>query len=560
MRTALRPLVLLGLLASPLAAQDVPPVDPSRDASEADALRKRRSDLAGFRPGGALEAAKGPAPIEGGPCFPITRITLDGATLLQPEEIDALVKADVGRCLQGADIQRLMERIDQSYAGRGHITTRSYLPPQNIASGQLVLQVVEGRVAHLVMVDKDGAGIDTPRSRRQLALAFPGVKAELFQLRDFEQGLDQMNRLKSVQAVMQLQPGAVPGESDVVVQRSQQDWLRGVLTLNNKGARSTGRNRLEFELEADDAFGLNDSWSFGYDGTQNTNAISGDGSIPLGYWTLALEASYSEYLLPLGEMAELFGRSGTAGGSLTRMLARDQVSTTEASIGVKHRWSERFVNGAALTPQVLSTVRLGGKHIRQIGDSRWSFDAGLTLGTKAFGATADAAGIAADMPHAQFWKLDGGVFRAAPLGDWAALQTDLRVQLARVPLYPAEQLALGSETTVRGYEGAQALGDKGFYMRNDLLVGASALNAFWQKGQRPDWSRNLQLTGFFDVGAAYDHGTGDWGKVAGLGVGLGYATPRGAVNLTVAAPLVGQDGDFGIGEPLVQINLAAKAF
>lgn len=543
-------------------AQQIPDVpakavtDPGLEANRAAAMQERHDALRSFRPGGALQAELGPTPVEGGPCFVIQDISVDGAEALSPAEIGSVVHSYTGRCLQGADIQRLMERFDQIYAERGHITTRSYLPPQNLTTGQLALQIVEGKVAQVVMIDPQGRIVETHKADWQAASAFPGVQGRLFQLRDFEQGLDQMNRLKSVKAVMRLQPGVQPGDSDVLVLRQQGDRFRGILTFNNKGAESTGQNKIALDVEADDLIGINDSWSFGYNGSRNTNALALDVSVPWGYWTLGAAASYSEYLLPLTETAELFGTSESYSGKVARMLRRDQVSTTEAEFELAHTRAERFVNGAPLTPQWLTTARIGVRHIRQEGEARLSYDASLKLGLPILNASEDAADIGDGFPRAQFTKLEGGLYRVAPLADWGRLQSDLRLQYAPTALYPVEQVSLGSETTIRGYEAAEAVGDSGFWWRNDIQAAPEQLFA---RSNLPAWANNLQLTSFADMGAAHSHASGKWQAAAGVGIGVGYATKRASANMTVAVPLI-QDNEIKAGDPLLQLNVTFKAF
>ena len=95
----------------------------------------------------------------------------------------------------------------------------------------------------------------------------------LFDLRGFEQGLDQMNRLTSVDAKLQLQPGDTPGGSFVIVERAQADRFRGRAQFDTLGSDVNGRLRVTLGVELDDALGLNDAWAASLSGTANSNAI-----------------------------------------------------------------------------------------------------------------------------------------------------------------------------------------------------------------------------------------------------------------------------------------------
>lgn len=545
------------LLPAGSALAEVPPPDPGLEAQRAQDLQQRRDALETFRPAAALPTETEAPQVAGGPCFRIGDIVVEGAHAVPAESISAIVSPSIGRCLEGADIQNLMRGIDALYAERGFITSRTYLPAQNIAAGQLRLQVVEGSVAKITQVDAAGKPIAGYRARAELVTAFPGAEGRIFQLRDFEQGLDQMNRLKSVKATMRLVPGAEPGQSDVLVARQETDPLRATVSFDNTGARSTGRNRMVVEVQADNPLGLNDTWSLNYTGTQNTNALGFSGSVPWGSWTFGVSRSYSEYDLPLTLTSELYGRSEKDALTATRMLHRDQVSTTSLELEFATDHTDRFVNGAQLTPQDVTTLRAGLRHIRQIGESRWSFDGGLTLGLDGAGATEDPGDIRRDEAHAQFALLEGGIFRVAPLSSWGSLQNDLRLQYAPVSLYPSQQMYLGSQTTVRGYDGSVAAGDAGVTLRNDLLVDPGI---FVPKETRaPSWIGGAQASGFFDMGSVYDQSLDRWSAAAGIGIGLGYSTKRAAAKLSVALPLVG-DNRLRAGSPLLQFNLTVKAF
>jgi hemolysin activation/secretion protein len=485
----------------PLLAQQVN--DPILEEERRRQLEQRTNELGTMeRRGGAPDP--GPAQARGGPCFQINRLTVEGVTLLTPEELAAITRKYVPRCMQGADIQAVMRELDAAYADQGYITSKTYIPPQNLQAGELILTMLEGTVEDILLIDREKQ-IESKRGERQLKTAFPNAEGKLFQLRDFEQGLDQMNRLASVEAILKLQPGEEPGGSYVIVQRLQEDRMRGYARLDNQGSESTGRNKLSFDLEVDDLFGVNDTWTFGYSGSENTNALSFYGSLPYGYWTFETELAYSEYLTPLNALSELFGTSHTAGLEARYVAYRDQTSTTELNFGLRVRKSDRYINHVRLTPQNLSTVSLGVKHLRLGEKARNSYDATLTFGTKLLGADEDASGIGSNIPRAQFYKINAGWQRQGALGQAGTLVTDLRAQWSPHTLYGTEQLSLGSFSTVRGYEASVATGDMGVYMRNDLYLSPNIWN-FLPEDAAGKVAAKTQTHLFLDMGITHDHG------------------------------------------------------
>ncbi len=52
----------------------------------------------------------------------------------------------IAQCLTASDLNRLLSDITHAYLKRGYVTTRAYLPPQDLQDGVLQIQVIEGRL------------------------------------------------------------------------------------------------------------------------------------------------------------------------------------------------------------------------------------------------------------------------------------------------------------------------------------------------------------------------------------------------------------------------------
>lgn len=545
----MRLISILVLLAGTAHGQAL---DPVLEEERRRALEERTNTLGNFeQSGGAPDP--GPAQQRSGPCFQIDTLTVEGVTLLSPGELAAIIAKYVPNCMQGADIQAIMRELDGIYAERGHITSKTYIPPQNLTDGSLTLSMLEGVVENVLLVDGT-AQVETPRGERQLTTAFPNAEGTLFQLRDFEQGLDQMNRLQSVEATLRLLPGEEPGGSYALIQRVQTDPVRAYARIDNQGSESTGTNRLSFDLEWDDLLGINDAWTLGYAGSQNTNALSISASAPYGYWTFSSNLSYSEYLTPLSPIAELFGSSRSARIAADYVYSRDQTTTTKLRFNIQNRRGTRAINSVELTPQPLTTISAGIQHLALTPTARNSFDADLVVGTKWFGAIEDGSANAAITPQAQFVKLTGGWQRQAGVAELGTWVSDVRVQLTRDVLFGSEQVALGSGATVRGYQDIEAVGDLGIYWRNDLYVGQNPWTFL------PDNIANkVQTYAFADIGIARDLAQNETQKAAGYGFGLSYNTKYVTISAVFGQPLI-IDDKFDPGIPSLEFRLDGKLF
>ena len=72
-----------------------------------------------------------------------------GADHLDPELKQSLKRQYELTVMNGAQIQQLVDTISQWYKTQGYSLTRAVLPPQNIAEGQLIIQVHEVMVSHV---------------------------------------------------------------------------------------------------------------------------------------------------------------------------------------------------------------------------------------------------------------------------------------------------------------------------------------------------------------------------------------------------------------------------
>jgi hemolysin activation/secretion protein len=80
------------------------------------------------------------------PKFFIHKIQVTGVTRFSPKALETILHPYEDRPLGVSDINVLMGALTQAYVKSGYITTRVYLPEQNIQNGVLRLRVLEGRL------------------------------------------------------------------------------------------------------------------------------------------------------------------------------------------------------------------------------------------------------------------------------------------------------------------------------------------------------------------------------------------------------------------------------
>jgi hemolysin activation/secretion protein len=431
-------------------------------------------------PKGNLEIpAAGTPSAGGGPCRDIKDIVIGSAPNLPAADRKRIVDAYSGRCLRVHDIEQLMAEVTNAYITRGYVTTRVYLPQQDLSKGQLSVLVVEGVVEQ---ISANGKGAD----RVSLAGALPGVRGQPLNLRDLEQGLDQINRLQSNHATLDIEPGAVAGASRIVIHNQAARAFHLGATLDDTGEESTGKHQAGLTTALDSPLGVNDFLSLTY--RQGLPVSQGDHysrlgsvvySIPYGYTTASLAYSRSDYASTFstasGTVVATEGDSAVGSLKLEQVLHRGRSSRLTLSGSLTTKSTNNFLAGQYLdvssrnltTGDValnLTTGFLGGV---------FSVEGGYSRGFDALGAMNDASDLPASAPRAQFGRYNYNAsyalpFRAAGLD--ASFTSSFGGQRAKTALYGSEQILVGGIYSVRGFDHNSLSGDNGFVWRNELSV------------------------------------------------------------------------------------------
>jgi hemolysin activation/secretion protein len=478
------------------------------------------------RPPGTVDLGigkEGPLKGKSEQCFTIKTIELDGARSLSPKERHKLVQPFVGKCIGLVEIRELMRVITNYYIDKGYVTTRVYIPQQDMSTGTLKLLVVEGITEKFRLQDK--------KSRVNLGTAFPGLEGKVLNIRDIEQGLDQINRLQSNNATMQLLPGQTPGKSLILIKnQARKPWSGGV-TLDNYGSRTTGKARGTVNLGWDNPLGLNDYWFMSL--SSNTNPDRYDRlsesallnfNIPYGYWNFTGSYSQSDYANLIDSLTQTFRSNGklyTTNLGVQRVISRGQTYKTTLSAGLTHKDSRNYIEGSLLTTSSRKLTALNVDLITvfsALGGS-WTVDGGVTHGVDWFGVQELPGAGQGTVPTAKYWKYNASASYARPFklrGLNASWSSSLQGQYSRDYLFGSEQIAVGGLYTVRGYDGTSVSGDRGIYWRNDVAVTLSHLRT----PGLAKWVGALQPYVALDAGHIYKRPGQQSGTMVGAAVGL----------------------------------------
>jgi hemolysin activation/secretion protein len=444
-------------------------------------------------------------------CFPIRDITLKGADSLPAADRERLLKPYVGQCLGVSQLNELLKAITDYYIDKGRVTSRAYLPQQDLSSGHLQVLVVEGKLEGL----KGAQGSSV--TDRELAMAFPGKVGAALNLREVEQLVDQLNRLPSKQAQMELTPGTQVGGSDVVVKNTLQKPWRASLSRNNDGQKSTGEQQWGAGLEWDSPLGLADQLVLrgGHDAVSDHQKTSKNSmlyyNVPWGWWNFSYTYNESDYRTFGVTNDYKFKQNGDNQNHqlrAERVVHRDDVSKTSLNVGVAHLRTNNYILDTRTTSSSnrLSELQLGINHGRRIGSGFVNVDLGMQNGIGLLDAQAqderDDAGNR--QPNARYRKYTATVSFLQPFTLWGesfSFSSLATGQRSEDILFSPQRISLGGSASVRGFKDQQLSGDSGGYWRNDVR---------WARPVTLDWLRPA----FAEYGASvgYDQGVISHGR------------------------------------------------
>lgn len=563
--------MLVGMAFAQVSAPDVdiaPEVlDPINELQREIEERARREGIENFRTPAIPNIEQDGPPLvpadENAPCLNITAVEVGGVSLLSQSQISSFSADLLPGCLGQSHIGVLMQRIDKAYADKGHITTRAYIPEQDLAAtGVLKLTVIEGFVEAVELVDEDGKHITGVRRKLLLGSAFPQKTPTLFQLRDLEQAIDQLSRPQSAQARLRLEPGDQPGGSKIVIQRQSRDRFRGIVEINNTGAVSTGQRQIRINFAADGVLSASDVWSLTYQGGQNSNALSLSTSVPLGYNTFSAFVSYSDFFIPLTPLSELFGETVSYGASWNRVVKRTETVQRQFGVNLQARQGGRFVNGVALAPQDIATVDFRLSTINDTETARWLWDIGPVIGLPVFNDPQITELTGPDVPQTDFTALRGGIVRVGK-GRQGPIRwiTALRFQAASRALFSSEQVALGARSVTRGFEQTDFSADNAAYLRIDGETKLPALPESNFGRAYNKYRQNVRAFGFVDTGVGHAFSGDDVQSVGAVGAGLRASLWRVNLDFSVEKSFLEQNNfTLDQGNVLVRASLSAKIF
>lgn len=443
-----------------------------------------------------IEGTVNGLPQDEKPCFAIRSIKLNGD---QAQRFQfALNKAinqskfKPGLCLGSNGINYIMTLAQNAVIDRGYTTTRILASPQDLSSGELVLTVIPGRI-HEIRYNLDNADQTHVNRIRRIQNEFPARSGDILNLRELEQGLENLKRIPTVEADIQIVPAEAPNESDVVVSWSQRKVpVRISFNADDSGSHATGRYQGGVTLSVDNPLGLSDLFYVNYnhdlgskdstvdiDGNRTgsgTHGYSLHYSVPVGNWLIAFNHNYYRYHQAIAGYDQNYDYNGSSENTdlgITRMIYRNSHRKIDVSARIWRRKSHNYIDDAEIEVQRRHTAgwAIGLNHQEYLGNAILNLSAGYKRGTGAdHSLRAAEEEFGEGTSRMEIITLDASLMKPFRVGKYNfSYDTSFHGQWNKTPLITQDQVSIGGRYTVRGFDGELTLmGEQGWYWNNNL--------------------------------------------------------------------------------------------
>ena len=475
-------------------------------------------------------------------CFPIKTIGLIGANSLSKRQKKKITSPFLGKCFDGSVLGNLVQKTNAMYSSLGFATTQVTVPKQNVVSGNLKLEITEGKIEDIILNDNKF----TDKMHEFTAFGFK--KGKVLDMDDINQGIYQINRLSSNNAKMRIEPGKEAGTSKVVINNEKKFPVSAKLGYDNLGNEFTGIRRTNFSSTIDNLFFLNDQINLSYNqnlddpsNEKDLRSFSGGISVPFNYNTLSYNYSRTKFR---GQNAGINGPLKLTGYSNSNNVAIDRTLLNNT----EYRISTNLSLTAKETASYLNDSKIETSERKlTIGSLSFAiskyFKNGATLylkpqynrGLKLLNAKQDEQGLSADIPRAQFqlYKLYASLskrFQIPKINAPVTLSTEMDSQISKNTLFGSEQFSVGGYYSVRGFRENFITGDHGYYFRNKASFNLGQILApvlTKKEGDKKDdsfISKNsyhlykISMEPFYDYGYAKTKYNGDSGRLSGAGL------------------------------------------
>ncbi|MGC4011318.1 MAG: ShlB/FhaC/HecB family hemolysin secretion/activation protein [Pseudomonas sp.] len=484
--------------------------------------------------------------------FPVSKVTLVGASSYPPGTFDAVLKRLEGHSVNLAEVHAVADTITARYRQAGFLLAKTIVPAQRLEGGNLVLQVFEGKVNQVTFSGPSNKALE--RYADNIRQEIPPTSKTI------ERNLLLMNDVSGNDSRGTLQASPVESGTDLIVENALRKY-EGFFGFDNRDSRYFGPWQVYGGVGVNDLTGHGDHL-----GVRAGKSIEGN----------KMTFFEGQYELPVGSRGDVvsFLAQHNDGHADTYSFLNANSSGDTFAVRITRPWirqrDETFKTSAAFTYYNGTSEYLDDKDLPPSSEDRiralrlgasydW-FDAyggknlvkgEISKGLAIMGASSESRlNPSREDGQTDFTKLQ---LDAQRLQDLSKVMDGLNLYVAATAqtsfgqaLLSPEQFGVGGSEFGRGYDPSEITGDSGFAVKTELQY--NRIHTF------KDYAVPTQYYAFWDFGKVWSEDP-SWVSTESLSsTGIGahlnifkdtYVSPEIAFPLTRSVSAKELDDDNG---------------
>ncbi|MBD2175318.1 ShlB/FhaC/HecB family hemolysin secretion/activation protein [Pseudanabaena sp. FACHB-1998] len=448
----------------------------------------------------------------------VKQFAVIGSSIFSDQDFQVITQAYTNRPISIIELFEVRTQITELYIERGYITSGAYIPEQDLQSGIVQIQIIEGGIEELRVTGLNRLNEGYIQSRIAIATTKPLNRNRLLEALQ----LLQINPLiESISA--NLSPSLQAGLNNLEIKVTEAKTFSTQIGFDNSRTPSVGSERRQIQMGEANLTGLGDRLSLSYSNTNGSNAFDVSYTIPFnpynGTISFNLGTSASNVIESPFNLLDIASNSRNYELTIRQPIFQNISQDLALGLTLNHRQSAASLLGGSIPfPSLgsdangqtkVTALRFFQEYVRRSAEEVFAARSQLSLGLNALGATINAIA-----PDGQFlaWRGQTQYVRLLAPETLLFLRADL--QLSDRPLLSQEQISLGGQDNLRGYRQDALLSDNGLLLSAEVRIPVLRI---------PEISGLLQVVPFVDFGTVWNqlaNPNPDPSTLASVGLGL----------------------------------------
>ena len=409
----------------------------------------------------------------------IRNITIIGNEILKYSEMEKLKRKYIGKH-GGQNVLNCLKELENLYLDRGYVTTRVKLDmgKSDMSNGKIVFVVLHGKIEEITI---NGSNVNM-EDKRKIWATLPVSKGDIINITDLDQAMDNLNSIKSNSAIINVNPGKKIGMSRIDIINEKSKRISGGFGYNNYGQKYTGEYKGRFFLTFEDMLGFNDSFTGIYQrklwkkkNGRNNESFFFQYRVPIGYWEFYVSRDQSEYntrIKAYGSSFDFSGDSLNHNVGIRKVIHRNENGKYTVGGTITTKKTRNYIEDIKLetSSRQLTVLNINLNIQRRLLGGFFYGDINYYRGLSILGADKRIDGDYSPEVEFDKYTIDLNFYKPFAIGSNNGFMYRLSIfgQYTNDILYPSEKLTIGDDVTVRGFKDNSIMGDKGFYVRNEV--------------------------------------------------------------------------------------------